>query len=215
MTADPITQPIHTEPGTVRRPATLRRQRRRIAAAASLAPALSLAATLVLSPPAAAAPATPSNRPMVHVEQGVPVTLAKVAREDVPVLAQGLGTVQAWRSVTVRAQVSGLLTQVAFQEGQPVRQGDLLASIDPRPYAALLAGAQAKLAGDRTDLVNAQLNHGRDLKLAQDQFGSQQQADNALSLVQHLRSIVQSDIAAAQQAQLSVDFCSVTARSTA
>src|ERR1700683_330071 len=74
----------------------------------------------------------------------IPVTMAQAARQDVPIFAVGIGTVQAFQSVLIQARVTGWLNRIAFAEGQEVKPGDLLAEIDPRPYAATLAQAQAK-----------------------------------------------------------------------
>ena len=144
-------------------------------------------------------------------QEAAPVTVAKVGRQDLPIYLRGLGTVQAWRSVTARAQVNGYLTRINFREGQEVRQGDLLAMIDPRPYAALLAQAQAKKAGDAASLANDQVNYQRDSSLAHDQYASRQQADNDMALVRQYQANVLGDDAAIAQAQLNLDFCRVVA----
>jgi membrane fusion protein, multidrug efflux system len=156
--------------------------------------------------PCSAQQATSSPQP-----QAVPVIVGKVGRQDVPIDARGLGTVQAWRSFTARAQVTGYLTQINFREGQQVKQGDLLALIDPRPYAALLAQAQAKKAGDQATLDNDQLNYRRDSALAHDQYASRQQADNDMALVRQYQANVLGDDAAIMQAQLNLEFCRITA----
>ena len=95
----------------------------------------------------------------------VPVTLATVARIDFPVYLNGLGTVQGLNTVTVRSRVDGQVDTIAFKEGQPVKQGDLIAQIDPRPYQAALDQAKAKKAQDQANLANAQLDLQRYTKL--------------------------------------------------
>ena len=82
-------------------------------------------------------------------------TTATVARADVPIYLEGLGTVQAFYTVTVTARVDGELQKVAFTEGQTVKKGDLLAQIDPRPYQAALDQALATKAKDEAQLENA------------------------------------------------------------
>ena len=82
--------------------------------------------------PAGAAPLRP-----------VPVTAGTVEERDFPIYRVGLGTVQAYNTVTIKVRVDGEVQQIAFREGQDVREGDLLAQIDPRPYAALLRQAEA------------------------------------------------------------------------
>ena len=141
----------------------------------------------------------------------VPVATARAERRQVPVYANGLGTVQAWRTVTAKAQVNGYLDRIAFREGQDVHAGDLLAMIDPRPYAALLAQADAKRAADMATLANDQLNFQRDSALARDSYATRQQADNDQALVRETQATIQGDAAAIAQAQLNLDFCRITA----
>ena len=85
----------------------------------------------------------------------VPVRVAKVVQKAVPLQIRNVGTIQRYVAVSVRAQVSGEITQVHFREGQDVKQGRLLFSIDPRPYEAALAEAEAALARDRALCENA------------------------------------------------------------
>ena len=77
-------------------------------------------------------------------QRAVPVTLTRAEKKDVPVWLEGLGTVAAWQQVTVRAQVDGRLDKVLFTEGQFVHKGDVLAQIDPRPFAAQLAPGRGR-----------------------------------------------------------------------
>src|SRR6266566_1070162 len=85
----------------------------------------------------------------------VPVVAGTAQKRDVPIYLDGIGTVQAYNTVTVHPQVSGTLTKVAFQEGQDMKKGDLIAVIDPRPYQAALDGAIAKKNQDIAQLNNA------------------------------------------------------------
>ncbi len=141
----------------------------------------------------------------------VPVIAARAERQDLPVYVRGIGTVEAWRSVQVRAQVTGYVQSINFREGQMVKQGDLLAMIDPRPYAAALAQAQAKKAGDAATLANDELNLRRDSTLARSDFASRQQVDNDTAQVRLFQANVQADDAAIATAQLNLDFCRITA----
>ena len=141
----------------------------------------------------------------------VPVSIARVQRGSTEIVLTGLGTVQAWQSVTARAQVNGYLSDIAFKEGQTVRKGDLLATIDPRPYAATLAQAAARKASDQANLANDRVNLRRDTDLAQRGFGSQQQADNDEALVREYDANVQADDAAIASARLNLDFCQIRA----
>src|ERR1700691_2728294 len=87
---------------------------------------------------------------------GVPVTAGVVTAQNVPQLLQGIGTVQAFNTVTVKSRVDGAIVKVAFTEGQEVKQGDLLFQIDPRPYQAALEQAQAAKEKDVAQLETAQ-----------------------------------------------------------
>src|ERR1700740_2935369 len=95
----------------------------------------------------------------------VPVVAGVVQKRDVPIYLDGIGTVQAYNTVTVHPQVSGTLTKVAFREGQDVKKGDLIAVIDPRPYQAALDGAVAKKNQDIAQLNNAKVLLTRDTDL--------------------------------------------------
>jgi multidrug efflux system membrane fusion protein len=142
---------------------------------------------------------------------GVPVKVARADNGDLPIYARGIGTVQAWRTVDVRAEVTGYLHAIDFREGQDVKAGDPLAEIDPRPYAAVLAEAQAKKAGDAAALANDQMNYRRDAALAKSDFASQQQVDNDNALVRQFEANVMADDAAIAAAQLNLEFCRITA----
>lgn len=98
---------------------------------------------------AAAAPAPPPP---------VPVVASVVTQHDVPVYLVGVGTVIAYNTDIVRAQIQGQITSINFTEGQKVRAGDLLAQIDPRPYQALIDQYTGQLQRDQAQLVNAQAN---------------------------------------------------------
>jgi multidrug efflux system membrane fusion protein len=140
----------------------------------------------------------------------VPVTVVKVQQQDLPEFAQGIGTVQAYRSVLVRARVDGTLDSIAFREGQEVKPGDLIAKIDPRPYAATLDQARAKLAGDQAQLANAKRDLARYSALARTNFASRQQVDTQLALVDTDSANIQADDANIAAAALNLSFCRIT-----
>ena len=139
-----------------------------------------------------------------------PVTVAQAVRKDVPIFAGGIGTVQAFRSVLVRARVDGTLDRIAFTEGQEVKPGDVLAVIDPRPYAALLAQAQAKRAADAAQLQNNKLDLSRYASLARTNFASRQQLDTQQAQVNQATATLQGDDAAVATAALNLSFCTIT-----
>lgn len=153
---------------------------------------------------------TPPAADSQHQPQAVPVEVATVKRQDVPILESGIGTVQAFQSVMIQARVTGWLDQLGFTEGQEVKPGDMLALIDPRPYAATLAQAQAKQTADEVQLANDEVNYKRDAALAQRDFASRQQVDNDMEAVRQMQATVQGDQAAVQTAQLNVGFCRIT-----
>lgn len=143
--------------------------------------------------------------------QAIPVEVTTVSRQDLPVYANGIGTVQAWQSIQLRPQVGGTLLSVDFIEGQEVHRGDLLAMIDPRPYAAILAQAEAKLAGDQATLANATVTLRRDATLARNDFASRQQVDNDTAQQRTGQAAIQADQAAIAAARLNLEFCRITA----
>jgi multidrug efflux system membrane fusion protein len=141
----------------------------------------------------------------------VPVSVATVTRQDVPLWLHGLGTVQAFYSVLLRPKVDGTLLQVPVEEGQEVKAGDLLAVIDPKPYKAVLDAAVAKKQQDQADLANAKRDLERYDSLAKQDFASRQQVDTQLALVSHMVAAMAGDDAQIEAAQLNVDYCYIAA----
>jgi membrane fusion protein, multidrug efflux system len=142
---------------------------------------------------------------------GIPVSVTKAERQDVPIWLRGIGTVQALNTVTVRARVDGTLMQVPVTEGQIVKQGTLLAVIDPRPYQAALDQANAKKAQDEAQLANAKLDLQRYTSLANQSFASRQQVDTQMMQVSSLTAGLKGDDAAIETAQLNLGYCYITA----
>lgn len=141
----------------------------------------------------------------------IPVVPATVTQEDVPIYLDGLGTVQAFNSVLVRARVEGELTKVAFIEGQDVKEGDLLAQIDPRGYEAQLAQAVAKKAQDDAQLGNARRELARYSELRKNNYATQQQIDQYQAQVDQLAATIKGDQAAIDSAQLMLGYTTITA----
>jgi multidrug efflux system membrane fusion protein len=139
----------------------------------------------------------------------IPVTVAPVARQDVPILLRNIGAVQAFQAVAVHTRVDGTLNQVFFTEGQDVKRGDRLALIDPRPYAAVLAQAQAKKTYDQVQLENAKRDLTRYQALVRNDFASRQQLDTQTAAVGQISATLEGDDAAIAAAQLSLDFCTI------
>src|SRR5882724_662201 len=136
----------------------------------------------------------------------VPVVAGKVGRKDVPIYLDGLGTAQAFNTVTVRARVDGQLQKVGFVEGQDVRAGDLLAQIDPEPFRTQVAQAVAKKGQDAAQLANAQIDFKREAALLEAKIDSQQVYDTAQALVNQLDAAVKADEAAIDSAQVQLNY---------
>ena len=141
----------------------------------------------------------------------IPVQTAMADRADVPVYQSGLGSVQAFNTVTVKVRVDGELQKVAFTEGQMVKTGDVLAQIDPRPFQAQLDQAVAKEAQDQAQLDNARLNLQRFQLLAQRQFETQQNVDTQKALVEQLQATIQGDRAVIQNARVQLGYTTIAA----
>ena len=140
---------------------------------------------------------------------GVPVTVATAQRHDVPIMLDAIGTVQAYNTITVRAQVDGQLVEIAFQEGQMVKQGEVLARIDPRSYQAALDQATAKKAQDEALLANARLDLQRYTTLARNEGVSRQQQDTQRSTVAQYEAQAAADQAAIDSARTQLSFTTI------
>jgi multidrug efflux system membrane fusion protein len=140
-----------------------------------------------------------------------PVHVATVTQGEMPVVINSLGTVTPLASVTVKTLLNGTLQDVAFQEGQMVKKGDVLAQIDPRPYEISLRNAQGTLAKDQALLQTARLDLKRyQMLLSQDSIASQQ-VDTQASLVQQLEGTVKADQASVDTFRLDLTYARITA----
>jgi multidrug efflux system membrane fusion protein len=141
----------------------------------------------------------------------IPVTAATVQQHDVPIVLEGLGTVQALNTATMHTQVQGTLDTVDFVEGQQVKRGQRLAQIDPRVYQAQVDQAEATLGRDKALLTNAQADLNRYLPLLSRGFSTAQQVDTQKAQVAQLQNTVKSDEAALEGARTQLSFTSITA----
>jgi multidrug efflux system membrane fusion protein len=155
--------------------------------------------------PAAADAAESSPPPQV------PVTAAAAQVQDVPVFLDGLGTVQAFNVVEIRAQINGTLIALPAHEGQEVHKGDIVAEIDPRPYKAALDQATAQKAEDVAQLQSAQLDLKRYQDLAKHQFAPVQQVDDQQATVNKETAAIQADEAMIETAQINLGYCVIRA----
>ncbi|WP_428493008.1 efflux RND transporter periplasmic adaptor subunit [Rhodopila sp.] len=158
--------------------------------------------------PAAAPPAAKHN---ANAGQPVPVLTAQASARNVPIYLDGLGTVQAFYTVTMKPMVDGPLIAVNFKEGQDVHKGDVLAQIDPRTYQAALDSAVAKKAQDQAQLSNARLDLARQQKLVAKNYTSAQQADTAKAQVAQFEALVQQDQAQIDTARTQLSYTTITA----
>ena len=142
--------------------------------------------------------------------QTIQVDTAPVERMDVPVELAGIGTVQAYNTVTITTRVDGELQKLGFSEGQLVRKGDLLAQIDPRPYQAALEQAQATRAKDEAQLESAKQDLSRYMMLAPENLTSQQTLDAQKATVAALTAQLKGDQATIDNARTQLAYTSVT-----
>src|SRR3979411_1464904 len=133
------------------------------------------------------APAAPAPPPAVSVVAGV------VAQHDVPIYLSGVGTVIAYNTDVVRAQIQGQIISIKFTEGQTVRAGDLLAQIDPRPYQALIDQYTGNLERDQAQFKNAQANLTRYTTLRQKGWATPQLLETQKAQVGQLQAAIQGD----------------------
>jgi multidrug efflux system membrane fusion protein len=158
----------------------------------------------IRSPAAASSAARPGNIP-------VPVVVGTVTTKNVPIYLNGLGTVEAFNTVTVHSRVDGQLIKVAFTEGQEVHTGDLLAVIDPAPYQAAFDQAAAKKAQDEAQLANARLDLERYANLLKTESVTQQTYDTQQALVNQLTATIKADEGALAAARVNLDYTAIVA----
>ena len=139
----------------------------------------------------------------------IPVTVAQVKEGDFPVYLNGLGSVQPYQTVLIRSRVDGAIVKIAFRQGQMVKQGDVLAQVDPRPYQAALDQALAKKTQDEASLRDAQLNLQRYAELAKKDSVSLQQLDTQQATVDQLTAQIKGDQAIIDNAQTQFDYTTI------
>lgn len=154
------------------------------------------------------APAVPKPAP---APAAIPVKLATATLAEVPIYLQAIGTVQAYNAVNVKTRIDGEITQILFHEGQDVRQGDALATIDPRPLQAQLDQQQAMRTKDQALLDGALLDMKRYDNLVAKDFASRQQVDQQHALVEQYRAQVRNDEAQIDYARTQLAYTTIRA----
>ncbi len=139
----------------------------------------------------------------------IPVLVATAEAKDVPIILRGLGTVQAFNSVSVKSRIEGAITKINFKEGQEVHTGDVLVELDARPYQAALEQANAVLARNQALLANAKVDLQRYAKLLTKDFAPEQQYATQQSTVAQDEATLKDSRAAIDAAQLNVEYASI------
>ena len=137
----------------------------------------------------------------------VPVTAAAAVEKTVPVQIRAIGNVEAYSAIAVKSQLDGVLTRVHFREGQDVKKGDLLFTIDPRPYEAALRQAEANLAKDTAQLENARVEVGRYEELVRKGYVAREQYDQIKTNAAALEATVNADKALVENARVQLKYC--------
>jgi membrane fusion protein, multidrug efflux system len=137
----------------------------------------------------------------------MPVSVATVEQKTVPLQLRAIGYVQTYATVAVKTQIGGELQRVHFQEGQEVRKGDLLFTIDPRPFEAQLKQVEANQARDQAQLENARREVRRYEELVKKEYVAHEQYDQILTTVTALEATIRADQAAVDNAKLQLAYC--------
>ena len=144
-----------------------------------------------------------------RADEAVPVTVATVEQKDVPIQIRAIGNVQPLSNVAVRALAGGQLQKVSFKEGDDVRKGALLFTIDPAPYNAALRQAEANLQRDEAQLRNAEAQAKRYGDLVKKDYVTKEEYDKWVSAAEAARAVVAADRAAVETARLQRSYCEI------
>lgn len=154
------------------------------------------------------APPKDAKKPSARI---IPVVTAPAKQREMNLYLNGLGTVTALKTVTIRSRVEGEIIRVNFTEGQMVKEGDLLAEIDTRPFEVQRDQAKGQLARDEATLKSAKINLERLEKAAKSNAVSPQEVQNQIALVEQTEGILKSDQAMVANAELQLTYCKITA----
>ncbi len=144
-------------------------------------------------------------------KRAVPVLIGTSEKRTIPVEIRAIGTVEPFATVAIKSQLTGTLKSVHFKEGDEVKKGDLLFTIDPRPFTAQLNQAQGSLARDRAEHDNARKELERYTQAAKKGYVSTEQAEQAETKVATLAATIKADEAAVENARLQLEFCTIPA----
>jgi membrane fusion protein, multidrug efflux system len=139
--------------------------------------------------------------------EAIPVLVATAARKTMAIQLRAVGNVEAFSTVSVKSQITGVLTEAHFKEGQNVKKGQLLFTIDPRPLEAVLKQAEANLARDAAQLQNAREQARRYAELFKKQYVSQEQYEQIRTNADALEAVVEADKAAVENARVQLSYC--------
>lgn len=139
--------------------------------------------------------------------EAVPVLVATATQKTVPLQIKAVGNVEAYSTVSVKSQVTGVITQAHFKEGENVKKGQILFTIDPRPYEAALKQAEANLARDTAQLQNSREQARRYDQLLKKEYVSQEQYDQIRANADAAEAVVQADQAAVENAKVQLSYC--------
>ena len=170
-----------------------------------------------LNKPQAKSEGGPEERSADRAQQGrsaggrsreaVPVLVATATQKTMPLQIRAVGNVEPYSTVSVKSQVTGLLNQAHFKEGQDVKKGQLLFTIDPRPFEAALKQAEANLARDNAQLQNAREQARRYDELVKKQYVSREQYDQIRTNADALEAVAEADKAAVENARVQLSYC--------
>jgi membrane fusion protein, multidrug efflux system len=141
----------------------------------------------------------------------IPVTVTEATQRDVPIYYDALGTVQAFNTVSIRAQVNGQIVSIDFRQGQEVHTGDVLAKIDPAPFKANLDQAVAKKSEDEAQLIAAEKDLDRFTALVKKNFETQQNVDLQQAKVDQTKATIDADQGAIEAAQTQLNYATISA----
>jgi multidrug efflux system membrane fusion protein len=142
-----------------------------------------------------------------RAREAVPVLVVTAVQKAIPVQLRAVGNVEAYTTVSVKSQVTGVLNQAHFKEGQDVKKGQLLFTIDPRPFEAALKQAEANLARDSAQLRNLREQLRRYAELVEKQYVSREQFDQIKANADAAEAVVDADKAAVENAKVQLSYC--------